>query len=164
MPINVMADDKDPLFVMTSLSDHRSGPQGVDGHGGLHYQPHHHQLHHHQELVDGGVGVHQQLQQNHGQQLHYLSSESFDEDHQSTTSSTESGSNVNSAHRKDHEFIPTRMKTISASKPAADPKQFTRIPSNPLLISAQKQLMQVWFDVCVWPRKILSKVCSRVSK
>jgi len=138
-----MADDKDPLFVMTSLSDHRSGPQGVDGHGGLHYQPHHHQLHHHQELVDGGVGVHQQLQQNHGQQLHYLSSESFDEDHQSTTSSTESGSNVNSAHRKDHEFIPTRMKTISASKPAADPKQFTRIPSNPLLISAQKQLMQV---------------------
>ena len=102
----------------------------------------------------------QQVQ--HG--LHYLSSESFDEDHQSTTSSTESGSNVNSAHRKDHEFIPTRMKTISASKPAADPKQFTRIPSNPLLISAQKQLMQVWFDVCVWPRKILSKVCSRVSK
>ena len=129
MPINVMADDKDPLFVMTSLSDHR--PQGVDGHGGLHY-PHHH---HHQE-VDG---VH--LQQ-HG--LHYLSSESFDEDHQSTTSSTESGSNV--AHRKDHEFIPTRMKTISASKPAADPKQFTRVPSNPLLISAQKQLMQV-FDL-----------------
>merc|ERR1712018_42759 len=93
------------------------------------------------ELVDGGVGVHQQLQQNHGQQLHYLSSESFDEDHQSTTSSTESGSNV--AHRKDHEFIPTRMKTISASKPASDPKQFTRIPSNPLLISATKQMMQV---------------------
>ena len=52
----------------------------------------------------------------------------------------------NVAHRKDHEFIPTRMKTISASKPAADPKQFTRVPSNPLLISAQKQLMQV-FDL-----------------
>merc|ERR1712223_615400 len=44
---------------------------------------------------------------------------------------------------KDHEFIPTRMKTISASKPAADPSQFTRVNSNPLLISAQKQLMKV---------------------
>ena len=50
MPINVMADDKDPLFVMTSLSDHRSGPQGVDGHGGLHYQPHH--VHHHHQIQE----------------------------------------------------------------------------------------------------------------
>lgn len=72
----------------------------------------------------------------------YLSSESL-EDHNSTTSSTESNSASGQAHRKDHEFIPTRMKTISASKPAADPKQFTRIPSNPLLISAQKQLLLV---------------------
>ena len=52
-------------------------------------------------------------------------------------------SNPSGAHRKDHEFIPTRMKTIAASKPASDPKQFTRIPSNPLLISATKQMMQV---------------------
>lgn len=66
----------------------------------------------------------------------YFSNESLEE-----TSSNDSGSNV--AHRKDHEFIPTRMKTINASKPAADPKQFTRIPSNPLLVSAQKQMMQV---------------------
>lgn len=44
---------------------------------------------------------------------------------------------------KDHEFIPTRMKTINASKPAANPQQFTKVPSNPLLISAQKQMMQV---------------------
>lgn len=76
-------------------------------------------------------------------QSRYLSSESL-EDHNSTTSSTESNSASGQAfHRKDHEFIPTRMKTISASKPAADPKQFTRIPSNPLLISAQKQLLLV---------------------
>ena len=47
MPINIMADDKDSLFVMSSLSDR---PQGVD-------------------------------------QQHYLSSESL-EDHHSTTSST----------------------------------------------------------------------------
>lgn len=66
----------------------------------------------------------------------YLSEESLDN---STTSSTES----EQARKTDHDFIPTRMKTIAASKPAADPKQFTRIPSNPLLISAQKQLMQV---------------------
>jgi hypothetical protein len=33
------------------------------------------------------------------------------------------------------------MKQIAASKPAADPKQFTRVPSNPLLVSAQKQLV-----------------------
>ena len=44
---------------------------------------------------------------------------------------------------QDHEFIPTRMKTINASKPAANPQQFTKVPSNPLLISAQKQMLQV---------------------
>ena len=44
---------------------------------------------------------------------------------------------------QDHEFIPTRMKTIAASKPAANPTQFTRVTSNPLLISAQKQMLQV---------------------
>ena len=43
---------------------------------------------------------------------------------------------------QDHEFIPTRMKQIAASKPAADPKQFTRVPSNPLLVSAQKQMVR----------------------
>ena len=43
---------------------------------------------------------------------------------------------------QDHEFIPTRSKTITASRPAANPNQFTKIPSNPLLISAQKQIMQ----------------------
>ena len=48
MPINIMADDKDSLFVMTSLSDR---PQGVEQH------------------------------------QHYMSSESL-EDHHSTTSST----------------------------------------------------------------------------
>ena len=81
----------------------------------------------------------QQRQANHDR---YLSTESLD-DHHSTTSSTESNPNHSGSGRKDHEFIPTRMKTISASKPAADPTQFTRIPSNPLLISAQKQLMKV---------------------
>ena len=35
------------------------------------------------------------------------------------------------------------MKTINASKPAANPQQFTKLPSNPLLISAQKQMLQV---------------------
>merc|ERR1711934_1100934 len=77
-----------------------------------------------------------------GTQEGYLHSTEDLEDHHSTTSSTES----NPSHlglRKDHEFIPTRMKTISASKPAADPSQFTRVNSNPLLISAQKQLMKV---------------------
>ena len=43
---------------------------------------------------------------------------------------------------QDHEFIPTRQKTITASRPAADPGKFTKVPSNPLLISAQKQIMQ----------------------
>ena len=44
---------------------------------------------------------------------------------------------------QDQEFIPTRTSGIMASKPAANPGQFTRINSNPLLISAQKQLLQV---------------------
>ncbi len=35
------------------------------------------------------------------------------------------------------------MKTINASKPAANPQQFTRVSSNPLLISAQKQMLKV---------------------
>ena len=43
---------------------------------------------------------------------------------------------------QDHEFIPTRQKTITASRPAADPGKFTKVPSNPLLISAQRQIMQ----------------------
>jgi len=97
MPGDMSHDEKDPLFVMNSLSDR---PQDW-----------------------------------------YLHSTEDLEDHHSTTSSTES----NPSHlgsRKDHEFIPTRMKTISASKPAADPSQFTRVNSNPLLISAQKQLMK----------------------
>ena len=92
--------EKDPIFVMNSLSEQNSGAG------------------------------------------HYFSSESL-EDRHSTTSSTESNPSLNVAHRKDHEFIPTRMKTIAASKPAADPTQFTRVTSNPLLISAQKQLMKV---------------------
>ena len=44
---------------------------------------------------------------------------------------------------QDQEFIPTRTSGIIASKPASNPGQFTRINSNPLLISAQKQLLQV---------------------
>ena len=44
---------------------------------------------------------------------------------------------------QDHEFIPTRSSGILASKPAANPGQFTRINSNPLLISAQKQMLLV---------------------
>ena len=44
---------------------------------------------------------------------------------------------------QDHEFIPTRMKTINASKPAANPQQFTRVTSNPLLLSAQQQMLKV---------------------
>ena len=43
---------------------------------------------------------------------------------------------------QDHEFIPTRQKPITASRPAADPGKFTKVPSNPLLISAQRQIMQ----------------------
>ncbi len=73
------------------------------------------------------------------QQQQYFSNESL-EDRTSTTSSTEGSINVE--RRKDHEFIPTRMKTINASKPAANPQQFTKVPSNPLLISAQKQMLQ----------------------
>ena len=41
---------------------------------------------------------------------------------------------------QDHEFIPTRMKTIQASRPVANPQQYTRVPSNPLLVSAQRQM------------------------
>ncbi len=44
---------------------------------------------------------------------------------------------------QDHEFIPTRMKTIQANKPVANPQQFTKVNSNPLLISAQKQMLKV---------------------
>ncbi|XP_040563922.1 uncharacterized protein [Lepeophtheirus salmonis] len=74
---------------------------------------------------------------------HYRSSESL-EDRHSNASSTESQRQVLDNYvRKDHEFIPTRMKTITASKPAANPGQFTKIPSNPLLLSAQSQMMKV---------------------
>jgi len=63
------------------------------------------------------------------------------EDNQSTTSSTES--RQSDFNKKEHEFIPTRSSGILASKPAANPAQFTRINSNPLLISAQKQMLLV---------------------
>jgi len=82
---------------------------------------------------------------NHGSnQFHerYMSNESLENDRNSTTSSTESPNSSGTQPRKDHEFIPTRSKTITASRPAANPNQFTKIPSNPLLISAQKQIMQ----------------------
>jgi len=72
----------------------------------------------------------------------YLSNESLENDRNSTTSSTESPNSGGVVHRKDHEFIPTRQKTITASRPAADPGKFTKVPSNPLLISAQRQIMQ----------------------
>ena len=32
------------------------------------------------------------------------------------------------------------MKTIQASRPVGNPQQFTRLPSNPLLESAQRQM------------------------
>jgi len=67
----------------------------------------------------------------------YNSEESL-EDNQSTTSSTESRQSDFS--KKDNEFIPTRSSGILASKPAANPAQFTKVNSNPLLISAQKQM------------------------
>merc|ERR1719219_2663521 len=70
----------------------------------------------------------------------YNSEESLEDNH-STTSSTES--RQSDFHRKDHEFIPTRSSGILASKPAANPSQFTRVNSNPLLISAQKQMLLV---------------------
>eukprot|EP00092_Neocalanus_flemingeri_P001691 GFUD01001804.1.p1 GENE.GFUD01001804.1~~GFUD01001804.1.p1 ORF type:complete len:876 (+),score=235.22 GFUD01001804.1:615-3242(+) len=70
----------------------------------------------------------------------YNSEESL-EDNQSTTSSTES--RQSDFNKKEHEFIPTRSSGILASKPAANPAQFTRINSNPLLISAQKQMLLV---------------------
>ncbi|CAB4062412.1 unnamed protein product [Lepeophtheirus salmonis] len=57
---------------------------------------------------------------------HYRSSESL-EDRHSNASSTESQRQVLDNYvRKDHEFIPTRMKTITASKPAANPGQKTK--------------------------------------
>ena len=99
MPDMMSNEDKDPLFVISSLADRP--PQD-----------------------------------------RYMSTESL-EDRHSTTSSTESSPGTGGRRGADHEFIPTRMKTIAASKPAADPTQFTRIPSNPLLISAQKQLLKV---------------------
>lgn len=70
----------------------------------------------------------------------YNSEESL-EDNQSTTSSLDSRQSDFS--RKDNEFIPTRTSGILSSKPAANPNQFTRINSNPLLISAQKQMLLV---------------------
>jgi len=63
------------------------------------------------------------------------------EDNQSSTSSTES--RQSDFQRKEHEFIPTRSSGILANKPAYNPGQFTRVNSNPLLISAQKQLLLV---------------------
>lgn len=48
--------------------------------------------------------------------------------------------NFPSPFLQDHEFIPTRMKTIQASRPVGNPQQFTRLPSNPLLESAQRQM------------------------
>jgi len=73
-------------------------------------------------------------------QERYNSEESL-EDNQSTTSSTES--RQSDFAKKEHEFIPTRSSGIMASKPAANPGQFTRVNSNPLLISAQKQMLLV---------------------
>jgi len=70
----------------------------------------------------------------------YNSEESL-EDNQSTTSSTES--RQSDFNKKEHEFIPTRSSGILAGKTAANPAQFTRINSNPLLISAQKQMLLV---------------------
>lgn len=75
-----------------------------------------------------------------GNERFYNSEESL-EDNQSTTSSTES--RQSDFNKKEHEFIPTRSSGIMASKPAANPNQFTRINSNPLLISAQKQMLLV---------------------
>lgn len=93
-------------------------------------------------FVMNSLADQQRADQVHHHHQRYLSNESL-EDHHSTTSSTESNPG---SRRTDQEFIPTRLKTISASKPAADPTQFTRVPSNPLLISAQKQLLQVRND------------------
>lgn len=50
---------------------------------------------------------------------------------------------IHSRNPQEHEFIPTRSSGILASKPAANPGQFTRVNSNPLLISAQKQMLLV---------------------
>merc|ERR1719481_1306412 len=73
-------------------------------------------------------------------QERYNSEESLEDNH-STTSSTES--RQSDFLKKDAEFIPTRTTGILSSKPAANPNQFTRINSNPLLISAQKQMLLV---------------------
>ena len=60
MPVNMTTEEKDPVFVMNSLSDQR------------HRDPH--------LLLAGG----------HEERQHYLSTESLEEDHASTTSSLES--------------------------------------------------------------------------
>lgn len=73
-------------------------------------------------------------------QERYNSEESL-EDNQSTSSSTES--RQSDFAKKEHEFIPTRSSGILAGKPATNAGQFTRINSNPLLISAQKQMLKV---------------------
>merc|ERR1719270_2827462 len=65
------------------------------------------------------------------------------EDNQSTTSSTESRQSDFNRKASDEKFIPTRTSGILASKPAANPNQFTRVNSNPLVISAQKQMLLV---------------------
>lgn len=70
-------------------------------------------------------------------QERYNSEESLEDNH-STTSSTESRQSDFS--KKDNEFIPTRSSGILSSRPAANPGQFTKVNSNPLLISAQKQM------------------------
>ena len=101
MPINVMADDKDSLFVMTSLSDRppqgvalepygvEQHYQGVETYGVDQVQHHHYQgvdQVHYQGVEPYGVGEPYGVE--HGE--YYLSSESLDH---STTSSTESNPN-----------------------------------------------------------------------
>jgi len=71
----------------------------------------------------------------------YNSEESLEEENQSTTSSTES--RQSDFAKKEEGFIPTRSSGILAGKPASNAGQFTRINSNPLLISAQKQMLLV---------------------
>merc|ERR1711978_168239 len=69
------------------------------------------------------------------------SEESLEEENQSTTSSTES--RQSDFAKKEEGFIPTRSSGIPCGKPASNAGQFTRINSNPLLISAQKQMLLV---------------------
>jgi len=71
----------------------------------------------------------------------YNSEESLEEENQSTTSSTES--RQSDFAKKEEGFIPTRSSGIPCGKPASNAGQFTRINSNPLLISAQKQMLLV---------------------